>query len=297
MPFVSALPDVTIPGMPDIGLPGNLPSPGELPAVPGDVVKTIEEQAMQMDVVKEMQQEIVSTDALKEMSQSLQDPEAMKEKALLEMQNAVINHFAGQDQSMQQAMELVAKYKRKYPSVQSLADLPKKKPNELKGKPFIERVVPGITFQLHRRIDWMLDVHPYAGYRFNPRLTAGMGWNHRVAYDFNRHAGNSSLRIFGPRMFGKYRITDGLSGHIEAEYMNTHVPPMFSSRRHDPQGREWVFSAMVGLKREYRFVGKVKGTVLVLYNLHDPHHRSPYADRLNMRFGFEFPVKKKVKSS
>jgi len=29
----------------------------------------------------------------------------------------------------------------------------------------------------------------------------------------------------------------------------------------------------------------------------DPHHKSPYADVLNVRFGFEFPIKKKAKAA
>ena len=31
--------------------------------------------------------------------------------------------------------------------------------------------------------------------------------------------------------------------------------------------------------------------MLLLYNIHDPHHRSPYGDKLMVRFGFEFPMK------
>ena len=30
--------------------------------------------------------------------------------------------------------------------------------------------------------------------------------------------------------------------------------------------------------------------------LFDPDHKSPYADVLNVRFGFEFPLKKSVKN-
>ena len=30
-----------------------------------------------------------------------------------------------------------------------------------------------------------------------------------------------------------------------------------------------------------------------MYNLYNPEHRSPYAGRLNVPFGFEFPLRKK----
>jgi hypothetical protein len=35
--------------------------------------------------------------------------------------------------------------------------------------------------------------------------------------------------------------------------------------------------------------------VQVLYNLFDPTHQSPYPERINVRFGFEFFLKRKVK--
>jgi hypothetical protein len=77
--------------------------------------------------------------------------------------------------------------------------------------------------------------------------------------------------------------------------MNTRLPPQFASGNADPDSREWVYSTMAGVKKEYRFLGKVKGTMMLLYNLHDPQHRSPYVDKLMVRFGFEFARKKATK--
>jgi len=39
----------------------------------------------------------------------------------------------------------------------------------------------------------------------------------------------------------------------------------------------------------------IMGNTEVLYNLYDKDGMSPYGDRLAMRFGLEFPMKKKVK--
>ncbi|HEX5170830.1 MAG TPA: hypothetical protein VFW11_16765 [Cyclobacteriaceae bacterium] len=130
-------------------------------------------------------------------------------------------------------------------------------------------------------------------YRFSATLTAGLGWNQRVACNFDENEFHPELRIFGPRTYGEFNVAKGFSARLEFEYMKTAVPSQFSSGNTDVNGREWVFSSMAGLKKEYRFVKSVKGTVLLLYNIYDPHHRSPYGDKLNVRFGFEFPVKKK----
>ncbi len=59
--------------------------------------------------------------------------------------------------------------------------------------------------------------------------------------------------------------------------------------------REWVWSAFTGLKQEYRITGFLKGNAQAMYNLFDPNYKSPYGDRLNVRVGFEFVLKKKVK--
>ena len=54
---------------------------------------------------------------------------------------------------------------------------------------------------------------------------------------------------------------------------------------------------MTGMKKEYRITKNLKGTVLVLYNIIDPRHKSPYNDRLNTRIGFEYTIKKKQKQT
>ena len=53
---------------------------------------------------------------------------------------------------------------------------------------------------------------------------------------------------------------------------------------------------MTGLKKDYKFFKRVKGFTIVqfdLVRLIKPSHNSPYADVVNTRFGFEFPMKKR----
>lgn len=78
--------------------------------------------------------------------------------------------------------------------------------------------------------------------------------------------------------------------------MNTTVPPLTRTPTLDLGDREWVWGAFVGMKKEYRFIRNVKGTALVMVRLFNPEHKSPYGDVINVRFGFEFPMKKKIKS-
>lgn len=261
-----------------------------------DLPSTIEDEASKMVQLDDVQKQMGEVDDLKEIAGQLNDAEAVKEKLQEEIQQQAVDHFAGKEQQLEKAMETLAKYKKKYASVQSLEDLPKKRPNPMHDKPFVERLVPGIAIQIHRKDIWLVDFNPYLGYRFNERLTAGLGWNQRLGYNFEENEFQPELRIFGPRVYGEFMVAKGFSGRLELEYMKTTVPSQFSSGKTDEKGREWVFGTMVGLKKEYSFVKSIKGTVMLLYNIYDPDHRSPYGDKLNMRFGFEFPLKKTPKN-
>lgn len=273
---------------------------GQLSQVPTnleDAGKMAETEATKITAVGEVQNELGEVSELTGMAGTLKDQDALKQQMKQEVQKQAVNHFAGKEEQLQKAMETMSKYKQKYSSLQSLSDIPEKRPNEMRGKPLIERLVPGVGLQIFIKDDWMVDFNPYVGYRFNTRLTIGAGWNYRLAYNHDNNQFNQDARVYGPRSYGEFKIGKGFSGHLQVEYMNTFVPPQFSSGNKDDEGREWVFTTMAGMKKEYRFIKNVKGTVYVLYNLYDPHHRSPYGDKLNMRIGFEFPMKKKHKDA
>ena len=253
-----------------------------------NALKTQAESAVGVDAVRD---EIAKSGEVTAMMSGASE-EAVKEQLKSEVQRQAVNHFAGQEKQLEAAMETLSKYKLKYERVTSIADLPKKRPNPMKGKPFLERSVAGVFFQVQRKGARLVDVNPYMGYKFNHLITGGLGWNHRIAYDWDTHSFPHSQFIFGPRAFAQITIRKGFSGRVEGEYMNSVVPTQFSSGRTDEKGREWVFSPMVGITKHYKFIKRVNGTMAVMYNIYDPHHRSPYANRINIRFGFEIGMKR-----
>lgn len=256
------------------------------------MLETHATDALQIDGVQE---QIGAVTELSEKAGQLSNEEYVQEQLKNEVQQQAFDHFAGKQEQLEKAMETISKYKRKYEDIQSVAELPKKKPNAMRGKPFVERLVPGIAIQIHREDAWLFDVNPYIGYRLSGRLTTGLGWNHRIAFDFGGGEFENGQVIFGPRLYGEFLIAKGFSARLEGEYMKTQVPSQFSSGQTDEKGREWVFSTMAGIKKDYHFLKRVRGTAMLLYKLYDPEHRSPYADKLNVRFGFEFPIKKRKK--
>jgi hypothetical protein len=214
----------------------------------------------------------------------------MKEQAVEQIQQAAVDHFAGKEKQLQAAMDQMAKLKNKYSSLNSLTDIPKRRPNEMKGKPLRQRLIPGIGLQILKATDhFMTDFNPYLGYRFNGKLTAGLGWNQRFAYNTARDNFNSEACVYGPRVYTEYNLGKGFFPRVELEVLNTFVPPYVRQLAADGGERQWVPGAFLGMKKEFRFIKSVRGTSMIMMRLYNKDHMSPYSEVVNIRFGFEFP--------
>lgn len=266
---------------------GNLEDVQKLP-------EALESQASKIDGMDELQKQAAVIDGHKAQLDKLVDPKKSKDKAVEVAKNAAVDHFAGKGEQLKAAMETISKYKQKYSSVSSIKDLPKRPPNPMKGKPFIERLVPGLYFQYQQKDSYFLDANPYVGYRISGRFTAGTGWNHRFAYNKRYHSWDRRSKIFGPRGYVDFKLGKGFIAHLEGESMNTFVPSAIHGNP-DTGQREWVWSTMTGIKKEYKIYKNLKGTALIQYNLFNRYYKAPYVDRLNSRIGFEYMLKKKKK--
>jgi hypothetical protein len=259
-----------------------------------EIPKAIENRIANMDEMKELQEQTGQVTQYQAMLAKGNDPEALKAMAKEAAVKYTTDHFAGKQEALQAAMDKMSKLKSKYSEVSSLKDLPKRVPNPMKNKPLIERVVPGFAFQIQKANTFMIDLNPTLAWRFTGRFTAGAGWNERLSFEkWNQIVEQD--RIYGPRAFSSFSFRKGFSLKAEVEKMNTFVPTAvrtpFSGT--NEARREWVWSVFAGFKKDYTFYKKIKGNVQVLYNLYDDHDNSPYVDRLNVRMGWEFPMKKK----
>lgn len=251
-----------------------------------------EEKATELAPVKDVTEKL---DVPKDLP--IADGQLSQEELKEQAKKQAIDHFAGKETQVQEAINKMSKLKQKYSSVQSLKDIPKKVPNPMKGKPFIERLVPGIAFQFLFKDAWLADFNPYTGYRINGRLTAGVGWNQR--WGFTKEDGfNSQARIYGPRIYGECLAFRGVSARLELETMYTRTPPILKQQpNYNESHREWVPGIFAGLKKDYTIYKRLKGTAFVLFNLYNPDYKSPYGDRLMTRFGLEYSFKMKKKES
>ncbi len=251
--------------------------------------RTAENKVMELGEMKGLKTEITQLDQYKNQASLAANEKAMKD--MLEQQT--LNHFAGQEKQLQSAMSQISKLKKKYASLNNLEEIPQKHPNPLHDKPLIERIVPGVTTQVIGKGQVMFDINPQVAYKFNVRLAAGAGWNERVG--FSHHYINHVGRVYGPRSFAEFNLGKGFIGRGELEMMNTYVPTLNRTGVTDHHGRQWMSGVFVGLKKEYRLGKYLQGNIQTMYNLanHD-YTASPYSDRLNIRIGFELPLKKKM---
>jgi hypothetical protein len=134
----------------------------------GNALAVVEEKATQLESAQALQKVLPTESAIPLPTNGAQAQQEMKEQ----VKKMAINHFAGKEVILQGAMNNVSKYKKKYSNVKTLKDIPKKRPNELKDKPFYERLVKGIMLQPFKNNEWMIDINPYVGYRFTTKLSA-----------------------------------------------------------------------------------------------------------------------------
>lgn len=263
---------------------------GEVKQLP----EALEGQAKRLEEVQALEKQTGEMNKYQNLVGKGNDPEALKGLAKDQALTQAKDHFAGKEVVLMEAIEKLNKLKIKYPSFSSLSEIPKGRViNAMRGKPLRERLIPGLTFQIQKASNVLLDVNPVISYRISGRWNAGLGWNERFSFTkWNKLKGED--RIFGPRIFSTVLLVKGFSMKAEVEKMNTLIPAFPGAT--DLTHRAWVWSAFVGLTKSYVFVKNVRGNFQFLYNVYDDHYNSPYLDRLNVRFGFEFQLRNKKKS-
>jgi hypothetical protein len=254
--------------------------------------KLAEDKISEIKEVGALQQELGKTNM-----PSAMDEEAaknmLKEQGKEEVMKLAKDHFAGKQEALTAAMQKMSDLKLKYESLDSL-NVPKRRANPMKAKPFVERLVPGLSFQVQKSQHWLIDINPSLAYRITDRWSAGLGWNQRLGYA-KRVMYQEQESMYGPRLFAEFRWNKGISFRLEGESLFGIPVPSFANAKSMEDPARWINSAFVGIKKDYKIVNRLKGTLFVLYLIYDDNLSSPYANKLNTRFGFEYTLKSKKK--
>jgi hypothetical protein len=252
----------------------------------------LEENVSELDVLKDAQKELTeSMDYAEMMKKWNSDPAVAKELALNKAKEGAMSHFAGHEEELKAAMEQLAKLKAKKPDAEGVIDLFKPKQNDLKGRPFRERLVPGLSLQFQNSTNQWFDFNLYLGYRISGRFTAGAGWVERLSYNFDKWEWHPDERAYGVRLYAEMKVKKGFHLRAEAERVYAFVRrPLLNSP--DITGPLWVTSYFAGVKQSFNYSPSVRGNTQLLYNVYDPDKQSPYVNRIQVRIGIELPYKK-----
>lgn len=258
-----------------------------------DKVDELKKEAMNTLPAKEFstgQEQLKAMDQEMEKMKALKNKEAFKKQTMANAREEVVKQLSTQQSKMMQTVDKISAYQKQGGALAGMVKGLPARPVKSRRPPLIERFVPGITLQVQKGKMWLIDVNPTLRFRVRSILSTGLGYNYRFAIDKSGKY-KSEEHIAGLRSFTEFSIRKGLSIRADVERMSAYVPLIYAQP--DVKERKWVWSYMIGLRKDFGLGAGVLGNVQFMYNIYDPKKESPYLNRLNVRFDFEFPLKKK----
>jgi hypothetical protein len=205
---------------------------------------------------------------------------------------ALVDHFAGQEQKIQAGIAQLNKLKKKYHTIPDSRYLPKHAPNEMKGKPFRERFIPGVNFQFFRNAYPVIELAPFALYRASGRIRTGVGYTYRIMIDDKHMKPVHDQRAYGFRLMTDYALISGMYLRAEGELINfAPYDPRIQTLPDPGEPRKWIPGFSLGLLKSYSIGSRLTGNFQTLYNF-AWHRNGLYHNRLTLRFGFDINLVK-----
>jgi hypothetical protein len=225
---------------------------------------------------------------------SFKNPEEYKKQTLNRGREMVAKQMATYQTQLNDAITKVANYQSKIGTLPlKKGDLPPKRDPVRKLRK-VERLVPGVTFQVQHSSDlYLVNINPSIRYQITSYWSIGSGWNERLIFGEDRFPRQS--RLFGPRTFTEVVIFKGMSVRLEGESINAMTKP--DILKQDIPERKWIFNYSAGIKKDFSVYKRVLGNAQFMYSVYKTHPFSTYPNRFNIRFGFEYRMKKRAKKN
>lgn len=262
--------------------------------------KELENAAANIDEVKGLQTETQKATTMKnslqqyqELMKAMQNPDSLKKRAK-PLGGELVEHFAGKEEKLKAGIVQLDQLKKKYKVIEDSRYLPKHAPNEMKGKPMRERIVPGLSFQFYNPDRLAFDVNPYVAYKLSGRFRPGIGFTYRVE-TLGKAPFVKSGKVFGYRIFNDLRLYGTFYLHTEFERL--HFDPEVIPKYRFPieeSVKEWKAKLNVGLMRTYKISRRFDGQAQLLYNALELKN-FPQTRNTSIRFGFEYKMGKGLK--
>ena len=265
------------------------------------IPQELEKQALKIDEVKALQVEgqkfETTKNALQQyqtMMASMNDKKALEENAKTLAQGKLQDPFAGQEAKLKNGIAQLDRLKKKYKTIPDSRYLPKRVPNEMKDKPFKERIIPGISLQFYKADNVAIDFSPYLSYKLSGRFRPGVGFtireNMTKKFPFMKQSG-----VYGYRVMNDFRWYGNFYLHTEGEWLHFTEEAMAKYKfPADEDEGPWRFRLNTGLFRTYKISKRLDGQMQILYNILDLT-RFPQTKNTSFRFGVEYKMKERNK--
>jgi len=167
-------------------------------------------------------------------------------------------------------------------------------------KRFWDNVYFGGNFGLAFGTITQVDVSPIAGYRFTPRLSAGIGGTYLYYKEEIRYLQGTykyETSIYGGKVFGNYLLFSEDNNFLpfnlgniilqsELEFLNVDTYHYNQAGYYTDAGRAWICNVLAGFGIRQPIGARSSIDLLFLWNLNDTPF-SPYSNPV-IRVGFNF---------
>lgn len=250
--------------------------------------KEIGNQAKRIDEVNELSKETKVVDQLKgqvESTKEFNDQQAIQKKT----KKKFVDYFAGKEDMIQKELDEVGKIQMKYRDIPDARNLPKRKPNEMKEKPFEERLVPSLNFQIFKADEISEDIAPYLGYKFSGKIQAGVSFYKRFKA-FQKEYIIKGENLYGFRISQNFKFAPGVYTHLELDRFEDKLSTKIVGQGYTGT-YGWNSKVNFGIYRTYSLGKGFKGSMILLYDVLQIK-KFPQSSHSAFRFGFEYTIKK-----
>ncbi|MBB6609973.1 hypothetical protein H7F15_02895 [Pontibacter sp. Tf4] len=199
------------------------------------------------------------------------------------------NHMSGHEAALNQARKELNRYKGRFSKIESVKDLPRGilGLNPLKNKPWQERVVLGSLWQFGNQERFIIDIGPYAAWRFTDKVASGAGFQYRFSVSIKEKPWVSGAdKVGGLFAFTDVDVYKGFFGRLHYDHLSTPVPVVNTAGQVEQMHQTWVPGLSLGIGNKYTFYKDVQGYALVQYNLLHEHKKTPYLQPVQAKIGF-----------
>jgi peptidoglycan hydrolase CwlO-like protein len=262
---------------------------------PNELTELAEQNVSDIPAVNEATQELtkVTEEQAKyeAMIQRYRDQKLIQEEINRKYRAVANDYVMQQSEKLNAACDKlnISKYKKR--GLGSVKDVFKKQSDELEGKKFYQRLVPGLNWQIYNKVFVSSDISLQTGYRFTPRLTAGIGAVYRVGFDKKFDSFVKGMKTFGGRVYMDMLVVKGMFVHGEFEALKQDAS--YTLRTHESISPR-VYESNFGLGKRFNITRSIRGNVIALYRI-EYRGELPAANRVNVRMGIDYVFRRPKK--